>query len=292
MKYRVVHRTEYSYPQPVLLAHNETHLTPRSSGRQSVLYHQLEVDPSPNRVSERQDFFGNAVTYFSLETAHSHLRVTATTELDIQPGTGQLHIQSSAPWEETAARVREERINTTLDARQYLLDSPLAPVFPELEAYAEKSFPPGRPFVEAVHDLMQRIHADFTFDPGFTTVATPLTDVFEHRRGVCQDFAHLAIACLRARGQPARYVSGYIETAPPPGQEKLVGSDASHAWFSVYDPDAGWLDFDPTNNQIPMEQHITTAWGRDYSDITPLKGVIFGGGEHDTTVSVDVVRLE
>ncbi len=181
MKYRVVHRTEYSYPQPVLLAHNETHLTPRSSGRQSVLYHQLEVDPSPNMVSERQDFFGNAVTYFSLETAHSHLRVTATTELDIQRGTGQLHIQSSAPWEETAARVREGRTNTTLDARQYLLDSPLAPVFPELEAYAAKSFPPGRLVVEAVHDLMQRIHADFTFDPGFTTVATPLTDVFEHR---------------------------------------------------------------------------------------------------------------
>ncbi len=292
MKYRVVHRTEYSYPQPVLLAHNETHLTPRSLGRQNVLYHQLEVDPSPNVVSKREDFFGNSVKYFSLEAPHSYLWVTATTELEIERGAGQPHMQSSAPWEETAARVREERTRDTLDARQYVLESPMAPVFPELEDYAEESFSPGRPVVEAVHDLMRRIHADFTFDPGFTTVATPLSDVFEHRRGVCQDFAHLAVACLRAQGQPARYVSGYIETAPPPGQERLVGSDASHAWFSVYDPGAGWLDFDPTNNQIPMDQHITTAWGRDYSDITPLKGVIFGGGGHGTTVSVDVVRLE
>ncbi len=292
MKYRVVHSTEYSYPQPVLLAHNETHLTPRSAGRQRVQYHQIEVDPSPNVVTEREDFFGNSVMYFSLEAPHSYLRVTATTELEIDRGAGQLNLQSSAPWEETAARVRQERTKATLDARQYLLESPMAPLFGELEDYADQSFAPGCPVAEAVHDLMQRIHVDFTFDPGFTSVATPLAHVFEHRRGVCQDFAHLAIACLRAKGQPARYVSGYIETVPPPGKEKLVGSDASHAWFSVFDPDAGWLDFDPTNNQIPMDQHITTAWGRDYSDITPLKGVVFGGGVHSTTVAVDVHRLE
>ncbi len=292
MKYRVVHSTEYSYPQPVLLAHNETHLTPRSMGRQQVLYHQIDVDPSPSVVSEREDFFGNAVMYFSLEAPHKHLRVTATTELEIEGGAGQRQVHSSVPWEETAARVRRELTGAGLAARQYLLDSPMASVFPELEEYAEKSFPKGRPVVEAVRDLMHRIHVDFTFDPDFTSVATPLADVVEHRRGVCQDFAHLAIACLRAKGQPARYVSGYIETAPPPGEDKLVGSDASHAWFSVFHPDAGWLDFDPTNNQIPMDQHITTAWGRDYSDITPLKGVIFGGGEHGTTVAVDVHRLE
>lgn len=292
MKYRVIHRTEYSYPQPVLLAHNETHLTPLSIGRQRVLYHQLEVDPPPAVVSEREDFFGNSVTYFSLESPHNHLQVTATTELEIDGAAGQLHVQSSAPWEETATRVRGELTRTTLYARQYVLESPMVTVFPELQGYAAKSFSRGRPVMEAVQELMQRIHVDFTFDPGSTTVATPLAHVFEHRRGVCQDFAHLAIACLRAQGQPARYVSGYIETLPPPGEERLVGSDASHAWFSVYDPDAGWLDFDPTNNQIPMDQHITTAWGRDYSDITPLKGVVFGGGGHGATVAVDVLRMK
>lgn len=291
MKYRVVHTTEYSYAQPVSLAHNETHLTPRDVGRQSVLSHRLEIDPAPSAVGRREDFFGNAVTYFALETPHTHLRVTATTELELEAAAGQLHFQSSAPWEDTAARVRTELTRATLEARQYVLESPLVSVSPELERYAAKSFPAGRPLVEAVYDLMHRIHADFAYEPGATTVATPLAQVFEQRRGVCQDFAQLAIACLRAQGLPARYVSGYIETLPPPGQEKLVGSDASHAWFSVYDPDVGWLDFDPTNNQIPMDQHITTAWGRDYGDITPLKGVIFGGGAHSAKVAVDVLRL-
>lgn len=291
MKYRVVHTTEYTYAQPVTLAHNETHLSPRDVGRQSVLNHRLDVEPAPNSLSKREDFFGNAVTYFALETPHTRLRVTATTELELDSAAGQLHFQSSTPWEEASERVRSELTRTTLEARQYLLESPMVTVFPELERYAAKSFPAGRPLAEAVHDLMQRIHRDFAYDPGFTSVATPLAHVFEHRRGVCQDFAHLAIACLRSRGLPARYVSGYIETLPPPGQEKLVGSDASHAWFSVYDPDVGWLDFDPTNNQLPMDQHITTAWGRDYSDITPLKGVIFGGGAHSAKVAVDVSRL-
>ena len=292
MKYRIVHRTEYSYPQPVLLAHNETHLKPRSVGGQNVIDHRLEVDPAPAVVSEREDFFGNSVTYFSLESAHSDLRVTATTELEVQGTAGEWHNQSNASWEETAARVCEELTPANLDARQYLLESQMVALCPELQDYAAISFPEGRPVVDAVWDLMQRIYADFTFDPGFTNVATPLVDVFEHRRGVCQDFAHLAIACLRARGQPARYVSGYLETVPAPGEEKLLGSDASHAWFSVYDPDLGWLDFDPTNNQIPMDRHITTAWGRDYADVAPLKGVIFGGGDHGTTVAVDVLRLE
>lgn len=146
--------------------------------------------------------------------------------------------------------------------------------------------------LEAVHDLMVRIHTDFIYDPDFTTLATPLATVLEHRRGICQDFSHLAIACVRTQGLAARYVSGYIETLPPPGKEKLVGSDASHAWFSVYIPELGWIDFDPTNNQIPVDQHIIVGWGRDYGDVTPLKGVIFGGGEHELAVSVDVRNLE
>ena len=166
----------------------------------------------------------------------------------------------------------------------------MVPMIPELHDYAEKSFAKGRPLLEAVEDLTTRLYTDFTYDPGFTTIATPLADVVKHRRGVCQDFAHLGIACLRALGLAARYVSGYIETDPPPDQEPLEGADASHAWFSVYLPQFGWIDFDPTNNQIPADRHITVAWGRDYADVTPLKGVVFGSGTHELSVSVDCKR--
>ena len=162
----------------------------------------------------------------------------------------------------------------------------------ELAQYAQSSFQPNRPLVQVVADLMQRIHVDFTYDPTFTTIATPLSDVLLFRRGVCQDFAHLAIACLRSFGIAARYVSGYVETQPEPGKERLVGADASHAWFAVYVPGIGWLEFDPTNNTLPFDQHITLAWGRDYTDVTPLKGIAFGGGQHNLSVSVDVLRLE
>ena len=179
-----------------------------------------------------------------------------------------------------------------LDAKQYVLDSPMITVMPELADYAEPSFQVNRSLVDVVHDLMQRIYLDFTYDPSFTTIATPLSDVLRHRRGVCQDFAHLAIGCLRAYNIAARYISGYVETVPEAGQPRLVGADASHAWFSVYIPNTGWLDFDPTNNTVPLDQHITLAWGRDYADVTPLKGIAFGGGQHTLSVSVDVLRLE
>jgi transglutaminase-like putative cysteine protease len=179
-----------------------------------------------------------------------------------------------------------------LDARQYILDSPMITISPELADYAQSSFLPNRTLVDVVHDLMGRIYKDFTYDPTFTTIATPLSDVLSFRRGVCQDFAHLAIGCLRAYGMAARYISGYVETLPEPGKPRLVGADASHAWFSVYIPGTGWLDFDPTNNTVPLDQHITLAWGRDYADVTPLKGIAFGGGQHTLSVSVDVLRLE
>jgi transglutaminase-like putative cysteine protease len=178
-----------------------------------------------------------------------------------------------------------------LDARQYVIDSPMIKTSAELGSYAQPSFLPNRPLVEVVRDLMQRIYKDFIYDPSFTTIATPLSEVLKYRRGVCQDFAHLAIACLRAHGIAARYVSGYVETRPEPGKPRIVGADASHAWFSVYIPGIGWLDFDPTNNTVPLDQHITLAWGRDYADVTPLKGIAFGGGQHTLSVSVDVLRL-
>jgi len=172
-----------------------------------------------------------------------------------------------------------------------VLDSTFATAAPELAAYAAASFPPGRPLLEAVRELMERVHHEFTYDPGFSTVSTPLAEVLSSRRGVCQDFAHLAIASLRSLGLAARYVSGYLETLPPPGQSKQLGADESHAWFSVYLPNVGWMDFDPTNNQIPGDQHIIVAWGRGYGDVTPLKGVVFGGLDHELKVSVDVARL-
>ncbi|HQT25374.1 MAG TPA: transglutaminase family protein, partial [Burkholderiales bacterium] len=199
----------------------------------------------------------------------------------------QLDFARGTDWES----VRLSQLDVP-DALQYALDSPFVMTSSELMAYAGPSFTPGRPLLEAVQDLMQRIHADFTYDPGFTTLATPLSEVLAHRRGVCQDFAHLAIGCLRSRGLAARYVSGYIETLPFPGKEKLVGADASHAWFSVYMPELGWMDFDPTNNQIPADRHIVVAWGRDYGDVTPLKGVIFGGGDHELAVSVEVRNMD
>ncbi len=197
---------------------------------------------------------------------------------------------ASLPWETVRDRQHTDLNLEVLAAREFVLDSPLLAVFPELTAYAAPSFKPGRAVVEAVHDLMQRIHQDFEFKAGVTTLTIPLTEVLQRRRGVCQDFAHLMVGCVRSQGLAARYMSGYIETLPPPGQTKLVGADASHAWGSVFVPDLGWLDFDPTNNLIPREQHITLAWGRDFADITPLKGVLFSAGDHQLKVSVDVSR--
>jgi transglutaminase-like putative cysteine protease len=174
----------------------------------------------------------------------------------------------------------------------FLLESEFIEFIDGLKDYSQKSFSTGRPLLEAVEDLMLRIYKDFKYDPGFSSIATPLIEVLKHRKGVCQDFAHLAIACLRMQGLAARYISGYLETVPPKGQKRLVGADASHAWFSVYVPHLGWVDFDPTNAKIPDEQHITAAWGRDYADVAPLKGVIFGGGDENILeVSVDVERL-
>lgn len=292
MKYRITHKTEYSYDAPVGQSYNEARLIPRNTGRQTLLNTALRISPLESDYRTRSDFFGNQVAYFSLQEAHKTFSATAISEVQILPQPGWLDFSQGMAWESVRQTLKDGQDATLLDARQYVLDSPYISTSPQLAAYADPSFTPGRPLVEAVNDLMQRIHRDFVFDPEFTTVATPLADVLEHKRGVCQDFAHLAIGCLRSHGLSAKYVSGYIETLPPPGKEKLVGADASHAWFSVYLPDMGWMDFDPTNNQVPDEQHVTVAWGRDYGDVTPLKGVIFGGQHHELKVSVEMEKLE
>lgn len=291
MRYRVVHITEYSYSGPVGLCHNEARLKPRRLPQQIVHSSFIETNPVSVDFYERTDFFGNNVAYFSIQQPHEKLVITATSEITISPERDLFVVGNNPAWELVVQHLQSARTPEILDALQYTLDSSMVVSNAQLAAYAEQTFTPGRPLMQAVNELMQRIFTDFTYDPEFSSIATPLSEVLEHKRGVCQDFAHLAIACLRSQGLAARYVSGYIETLPPPGKEKLVGADASHAWFSVFLPDAGWIDFDPTNNQMPVDKHITVAWGRDFSDVTPLKGIAFGGGQHKLDVSVDVRSL-
>lgn len=292
MRFRIRHTTEYRYSAPVSECRNIAHLIPKDGSGQTRLSSHVGIEPSPAEYSERRDFFGNRTSHFSVQQPHWQLSVSATSEVETREGGNELALHSAISWEEASERIRTAKDPDTIENRQFLLDSPLVSVGPILHQYALGSFDPGRPAVEAVYDLMERIHRDFEYDPGFTTISTPLSQVLEHRRGVCQDFAHLAVGCLRSVGLPARYVSGYIETIPPPGAPRLVGADASHAWFSVYVPNEGWLEFDPTNNQMPMDRHIAVAYGRDFFDVTPLKGVIFGGGEeHQLTVSVDVEAI-
>jgi len=289
MKYRVVHHTRYDYSQAVVLAHNEARLQPRATAVQTCTATEVLIDPPPQQRAEHDDAFGNRVLYFALQEPHRQLAVTAISEVEIGP---PVAVGDSPAWDTALQLLVESTVPETRLARQFRLDSPGAAASPAVRAYAAPSFRPGRPLLEAVADLSRRINREFTFDPESTSVTTPLSEVLAQRHGVCQDFAHLAIACLRAFGLPARYVSGYLETVPPPGQARLAGADASHAWFAVYVPDAGWVDFDPTNDLLPTDRHVTTAWGRDYSDVAPLKGVIFGGGPHTLDVSVDMERLD
>lgn len=293
MRYRITHKTEYHYTDWVSQCHNVAHLVPRDTPHQRYLQGRIDVNPAAADYSLRHDLFGNRTSFFSTQVAHQRLEVVASSQVQVDPEQRHLDLQGGLPWEAVREQLSRAREEEDLEARQYLLDSPLVAASDTLAAYARPSFAPQRPLLAVALDLVDRIHNDFRYQPGYTSVTTPLGEVLRERRGVCQDFAHLAIGCLRAMGLPARYVSGYLETAPPPGQERLQGADASHAWFSIYIPQMGWLDFDPTNNQRLTGQHITTAWGRDFSDVTPLKGVIFGGGaSHTLTVSVDVERLE
>lgn len=308
MKYRIVHTTVYNYSQSVGLCQNEARLQPRNFWRQTCHFSRFEITPSPMDYQERVDFFGNRVVYFAIQQAHNRLSVTVLSEVTVFPKPHSQDLSNPLPWEQVRnvlqgipiqAQYQEQSLLQNqpsvfeiLEAQQYVFDSPMITADSELARYAQPSFLPNRPLVEVVQDLMQRIYKDFIYDPSFTTIATPLSEVLVHRRGVCQDFAHLAIGCLRAYGIAARYISGYVETQSESGPQRLAGGDASHAWFAVYIPGSGWLEFDPTNNKLPLDQHITLAWGRDFADVTPLKGIAYGGGKHTLSVSVDVLRLE
>ncbi|WP_339673570.1 transglutaminase family protein [Dasania marina] len=291
MKYRVSHTSKYIYSESVSRCHNEVRMTPLNNRSQTVEKTKAKVFPAPQKIFERLDYFGNKVASFDIHREHKILTVTVVSEVLTLPPPQPTVECEKMPWHEARDIIQTSTNSIDIEAQEYLLASPLVPLDDEIKAYAQLSFTEGRPVFEALQDLTTRIYTDFSYEPGFTTISTPLSEVMEHRKGVCQDFAHLQIACVRSMDLPAAYVSGYLETDPPPGKVKLVGSDASHAWLSVYIPGFGWQDFDPTNNQQPNERYVTVAVGRDYADVTPLKGVIYGGGAHKLEVKVDVAPM-
>lgn len=287
MKLRVVHRTNYLYGDAVTTSHHEARLTPRDGESQRTLSHEIEITPAPEARRRRFDYFGNRVVHFSLCEPHRSLEVLARSVVEVSAPPAP-PVESGPSWESVRDLLAHDRRRDLLDAYAMVFDSPLVPALPEVHAYAAPFFTPGRPILDAVRALVERVHAEFAYDDRATEVSTALSDVLRLRRGVCQDFAHFALACLRSHGLPARYVSGYLLTHPPPGRPKLLGADASHAWFATFVPEYGWVDFDPTNNVIPECDHVTAAYGRDFSDVTPLRGVILGGGQHKLSVAVDV----
>jgi transglutaminase-like putative cysteine protease len=301
--YRIHHLTRYSYDEPVSVCHNLAHLLPRDSARHTWRASDVEISPAPAVRAERTDYFGNRLTFFAIQEPHRELDVITRSLVELEAaetaGEAGAALAESPPWETVRARLRapvtglgSQSSADQIDAFQFTFPSPYIRWTPEVEAYAAESFGPGRTITDAVMDLTGRIFRDFKYDTKSTTVSTTLPEIMAARSGVCQDFAHLQIGCLRSMGLAARYVSGYLLTVPPPGKPRLIGADASHAWLSVYLPETGWVDFDPTNNAVPSDKHITLAWGRDFGDVSPLRGVILGGGRHRIHVSVDVAPMD
>jgi transglutaminase-like putative cysteine protease len=287
VKYKVRHATTYRYGKPVDLASHMVHLAPRALPHQKVVASRIVATPEPARVTEREDHFGNGVAWLFLDRPHERFEVTLEATVEVlfpkppEPA-------ATPPWEQVAAAARQGGA-LAWQAAEFAFDSPMAPADPGAGGYAAASFPPGRPILAGLLDLMGRIRKDFTFRAGVTTISTPVARVLAQRAGVCQDFSHLMIAGLRALGLPARYVSGYLRTKPPPGQPARRGADQSHAWVGAWlGPEFGWVDLDPTNDIVVRDEHVVLAWGRDYGDISPVRGVILGGGHHTVTAAVDL----
>jgi len=288
MIYNIVHVTRYVYTDVVTLCHNQAHLTPRETAHQSALGCKLDIRPLPSMTHPWVNAFGNTTTYFTIEQPHRELSVVAESRVEVADD-GGFTAPQTITWEEAARRIDSTELWQQHDPIDLLYRSNRLANGDQVRDYAAASFTAGRPLMDAVRELTHRIHADFAYDPTATTISTTPAEILERRRGVCQDFAHLQVSCLRALGLLARYVSGYIVTRPPPGKPKLVGADATHAWVSVFFPDQGWIDFDPTNDRLTDAEYITLAWGRDYADVSPIRGVFIGGGSHQMSVSVDVV---
>jgi transglutaminase-like putative cysteine protease len=287
MKYEIRHRTVFFYGKPVDLAAHVLRLTPRLLPWQAVTDCRIETRPAATAETRGVDYFGNGLTFLDVAERHDRftveLRASVEVALPAPPA-----LDATPPWESVRDGLRDTGEIEGLEAAEFTYDSPLAMPDETSDLYAQSSFRPGRPLLDAVRDLTRRIHDDFVFDSTATVIATPLAEVMEQRRGVCQDFAHVEIAALRAMGLPARYVSGYIRTYRADGGPNLAGTDASHAWVSVFCPGVGWVDFDPTNDLVVKDEHIVLAWGRDYGDVSPIRGVLLGGGEHTLEVAVDV----
>ncbi|MEB0046446.1 MULTISPECIES: transglutaminase family protein [unclassified Pseudomonas] len=292
--YQIFHDTHYHYDSPVSLAQQLAHLWPRACEWQRCTAQALLISPEPTTRRDELDVFGNPLTRLAFERPHDELLVNAQLTLEVL-ARPLLDFNLSPAWEETrsALTYSSQPLSPELmEACRYRFESPYVHLKRNFVEFSESCFPPERPLLLGVQALMEKIFSEFTFDAEATQVATPLVEVLERRRGVCQDFAHLMLACVRSRGLAARYISGYLLTQPPPGQPRLIGADASHAWVSVFCPILGWVDFDPTNNVQPALEHITLAWGRDFSDVSPLRGVILGGGSHDPEVRVTVMPLD
>lgn len=287
MRLHILHETRYTYSSPVALSHQLLHLTPRTLPWQSCEQYRIRIDPAPGEMTERRDYYGNPTLHTLIAVPHEALLVRAESQVSVKPRAQAALAAPRLGWE--AVRDSLNALDgPSLEPAEFLYDSPHVARSHELAHYAAKSFGRGRGMVEAAVDLGRRIHKEFKFDPAATSVSTPLKEVLKQRRGVCQDFAHLMIGCLRSIGLAARYVSGYLLTSPPPGRARLVGADASHAWASLWCGPAGWVDIDPTNNCIVDDAHATLAWGRDFGDVTPMRGVILGGGAQRLAVRVTV----
>jgi transglutaminase-like putative cysteine protease len=291
MTYRIVHRTTYRYRYPVSLGNHVACLTPRTHLHHRLARREMTIHPAPATLTERHDYFGNLLCFFTVQEPHRELVVEARSEVVLDKSPSPV-LQANIPWEEVVNNLPLDHSPEGMDAYQFSFESPRIRIRPEFAAYALRSFTPGRPMPEALVDLTSRIYRDFRFDSKVTNVRTPAEEAFKKRRGVCQDFAHIQVACLRSINLAARYVSGYLRTYPPPGKPRLIGADASHAWVSSYCPGFGWLDVDPTNNVVPTDGHVTLAWGRDYGDVSPLRGLILGGGAHTLKVAVDMEPLD
>jgi len=291
MLFSVEHTTRYKYHEQVSLCHNIAALTPRNTPYQKCRSISINISPSPDVLEEHVDFFGNHLFYFVVEQEHETLSVTVKSEVEKTSRMPRPSPDFAQSWE-SVKDLLDRSTEEFIEEKQFMNPTEITAANTVIREYALKSFPAGKPLFEAIVDLIQRIYADFKFTPGFTTISTPLAVVMKERKGVCQDFAHLAISCIHCLGLPARYVSGYLETLAPAGKEKLVGVDASHAWIAAFIPEVGWVDFDPTNNQLANDQYITIGWGRDYFDIIPLKGIIMSSNTHELSVSVDVKRID
>lgn len=291
MNYVITHRTIYEYAAPVAVSHHVARLEPRETSGQTPGSFSLKILPQPVLRKARADYFGNRLCFFSVQENHRRLDIIASSHVQVR-AQRTTAAEDSPAWEDVGKLFRDPVAPEVISPYQFVFDSPHVRASLNLADYARESFGKGTPLLEGTMDLARRIFKDFKYDSEATTVVTPLEDVLEKRRGVCQDFAHLSIACLRSIGLPARYVSGYLRTRPPEGTTRLVGADASHAWFSVFCPRNGWKDFDPTNNLRVSEEHITVAFGRDFSDVSPVAGILTGGGQHEVKVSVNVEELK